>query len=520
MLKNIAKIIKKEFKSHTVSFFVLVAILAVAFFIRVYRVGDLLQFYYDQGRDALVIWKLWNEGKPFLIGPVTGLSGIFLGPAYYYLIAPFYLIGGGDPSYPAVFLVLLSVIALLLLYVLGAKMHSRKAGFIALFIGSFSYYLFTNSRWLSNPNPMYLISMLFFWSLWEITNWKIENKKWKMESGKWKLYKWWIIASLLVGLSLQFESASGVFYIPIFAVFALWQYRKLPNFKYIVLAGLAFLTTLTPQLIFNFRHDNIIFDNFGKLFFEEKAFKGVTKFIFEERMKYFWSVFSTKLLIDNRSAIVITTISLSTIISSFSKFKSRIIPLFAIFILIPMAGYILFQGNHGNIYDYYMIGFYLPMILLFSIGLGELLSHKLGFVFVGWFFYMFFAKNLPVIKNYITATEMTRPIAIEDQKKAVGWIQEDLFKNNINEFNVDVYVPPVIPHSYDYLFLWLGKKECGENFCGLEREKLLPVLYTIYEEDPPHPERLEVWMERQESIGKIEEETKFGQVTVQRRKRL
>src|SRR3989338_740654 len=94
----------KEIKSHPLAYIILMIILFSAFFIRIYRLNDLLGFYYDQGRDALVIWKLWHEGKPFLIGPVTGLSGIFLGPFYYYLIAPLYLIGKGDPVFPAFFL--------------------------------------------------------------------------------------------------------------------------------------------------------------------------------------------------------------------------------------------------------------------------------------------------------------------------------------------------------------------------------------------------------------------------------
>ena len=76
----------------------------VALFVRIYRTEALLRFYFDQGRDALVIWRLLHEGKFFLIGPVTGLDGIFLGPFYYYLIAPLYLLGGGSPVAPAVFL--------------------------------------------------------------------------------------------------------------------------------------------------------------------------------------------------------------------------------------------------------------------------------------------------------------------------------------------------------------------------------------------------------------------------------
>ncbi|KKQ76413.1 MAG: hypothetical protein US97_C0009G0012, partial [Microgenomates group bacterium GW2011_GWF1_38_5] len=146
----------KNFFQNWTSYLLLTIVLIAAFYIRIYRIDDLLGFYYDQGRDALVIWRLWHEGKLFLIGPVTGLAGIFLGPFYYYLIAPLYLIGGGDPVVVSIFLAALSVVALLFLYKLGSEMHSRTAGLIGAVIGGFSYYIIYNSRWLSNPNPMFL----------------------------------------------------------------------------------------------------------------------------------------------------------------------------------------------------------------------------------------------------------------------------------------------------------------------------------------------------------------------------
>ena len=52
------------------------------------------------------------------------------------------------------------------------------------------------------------------------------------------------------------------------------------------------------------------------------------------------------------------------------------------------------------------------------------------------------------------------------------------------------------------------------------REKQISLLYTLYEVDPPHPERLEVWLKRQATIGMVEEEAAFGGIVVQRRKRI
>ena len=208
----------KSFKKYFTFWNLLIFLmLLLAFFVRIYRTGDLLGFYYDQGRDAKVIWDLWHSGKTFLIGPVTGLPGIFLGPFYYYLIAPFYFLGNGNPVYPSVFLSFLVTCGLLVLYKTGQEIGGKKTGFLALLIGSFSGQLFFASRWLSNPTPILFSSILLFYSLVKI----IKQKK---------VNNWWYLAFLLAGVSFHFESASAAFYFPILFVFLIWQ-RKKTNLK-------------------------------------------------------------------------------------------------------------------------------------------------------------------------------------------------------------------------------------------------------------------------------------------------
>ena len=534
MLRNLTsakKFFIKEIRLNTISYVILFVVLLASLFIRVYRTQALLGFYYDQGRDALVVWDLWHEGKPFLIGPVTGLRGIFLGPFYYYLIAPFYLIGKGNPVYPAVFLAFVSCVAILFLYIASTKIHSRTAGLIAATIAAFSYKIFTHSRWLSNPNPILLTSVIFFWSLWEIEN---NNKDLKIKGQK--INFWGIVEALMVGLSLQLEAASAFFYILVIFIFFIWHYtnrcrtfslkglvailKEIRDDKLTLLVSFfVIVLTLVPQIAFNFRHDNILLNNFKDLFFEEKAFRGLTKFVLEERTKYFWRVFST-LFFDGRErfATLFITISFSMLIASFNKFKDKVLPLFTIFILPPVVGYYLFQGNYGNIYDYYMSGYYMIFILLFSIGMAELWRKKLGFLIFLAFFYHFFSLNKVLIGNYLTATPATRPIALEDEIAAVDFIYNDA-KVEREPFNVDVYVPPVIPYSYNYLLVWRGKIICGDDLCGMVEEEK-DVVYTISEPETIHLDRWENWSKRYEDTTSLEVVEKFGQVMVQKRRRI
>lgn len=516
----------KKIKSYFVnwiSYLLLAIILIGAFYIRVYRINDLLGFYYDQGRDALVIWNLWHGGKMFLIGPVTGLAGIFLGPFYYYLIAPLYLIGGGNPLYPSVFLCFLSVMAVLAVFLIGREMHSRTAGLIAAVIGGFSYYIFYNSRWLSNPNPMLLLSLLFLYSLWKIIS----------TSDK----KWWVIATFFMGISLHFESASAFFYLFVFIVFCIWRLftgsrlRALFSIDFwkeflrnnagtFIFALFAFLLTLMPQIIFNFRHDNILINNFLKLFAQDRAFsKPLTSFILFTRLDYFWSAFMGKIFIgQNKYSVIFASLSLAALVIGKNRMPKGLLTLFAIFLITPMIGYILFQGNFGNIYDYYLIGYFLPFILIFSLGLAELLKTFPGKFLVLVFFVAFFQVNLAPISGTM-GNPMDGPTDIKfgSQIKAVNWVFENAAGRGF--YNVDIYVPPVIPFSYDYLFLWQGNIKCGASLCG-KVDYQTPILYTLFEQDPPNPQRLGAWLDRQKGIGIVKDEARFGGITVQRRERI
>ncbi len=180
----------------------------------------------------------------------------------------------------------------------------------------------------------------------------------------------------------------------------------------------------------------------------------------------------------------------------------------------PIIGLTFFQGNFGNIYDYYLTGYYLIFLLLVAVTLGYLWKNNvLTKILVGYFIYLFLANNLPVIRGTITDKgDDARSVAFSNQKKIIDWVYQDAGSSS---FNVDVYVPPVIPYAYSYLFTWLG----STRYHKLPVEESIPLLYTISETDLPHPERLDAWQARQKGIGKVEKEAKFGGITAQRRVR-
>ncbi len=505
--KDLAKCVKLEISNNKVIYTLLFLILIGAFFVRAYRTTDLMAFHYDQARDALKIWRFWHEGDIFVVGPVTGLAGIFLGPLYYFMIAPLYLVSGGSPLYPALFLACLVVVAIFITYLIGKEMQGRVTGLMAAFIVSFSYYLVLAGRWVSNPTPIFLGSAFLFYALYKI-----------IMTGR---NIWWLVVAVAVSASLQFEAASAFFYLPILAIFYWWQKGKRPSKKIALLATAVFFVSIVPQIIFGLAHQNMLFENFINVFTKERSFRLNFWDVLDTRANYFWTVFASKIL-PTREKLVwpLLAFSLIGILSWKNKHKADILKLFLIFLGTPVVFYTLFQGNHGNMYDYYMTGYYIPMIILFALGLGALWQKSLYGKIVVFTFLIWFAQVNGILTRYYLIAGVDGPthVSLGNELQAVRWVYED--GKTVGRFNTDFYVPPVIPYTYDYLFLWQGSRLCSDDFCGWEREKSTQIVYILYEVDPPHPERLTNWLAKYTNTTIVLDEMSFGGITVQKRQRL
>src|SRR3989344_3797640 len=482
--------LKKEILGHKVVYVLLFAALVMGLFIRIYRTGAILGFYFDQGRDALKIWDFWHKGDIMLIGPTTGIAGILRGPFYYYLIAPFYLLGGGDPVAPAVFLAVLSIAAVVVLYYLGAKYFNRTVGLFAAIVASGSFYIMLASRWLSNPTPMLLLSVLLLWCMFAIH----DGKKWL-----------WVVVAFIAGSSLFH--------------FFIWQMKRknLPGVKIILVSIGAFVFTALPQVIFDIKSGGLLRASIAKFLIGEKSFKISFWEVMGQRFKFYYDVFASKIFhwIRPRELALLAVVGGSFLIFFRKLWQSDYFKITFLLFASPIVGLFFFQGNFGNIYDYYLTGYYLIFVLLFAIVLVEIWKLKwLGKAFVAFFFWVFITWNGMVDRYKIIAGfDGPGTVVLGNQKQAIDWIYEDAAGR---PFNTDVYVPPVIPHAYDYLFLWLGTTKYGYVPQGSEGD----LLYTLYEDDPPHPERLAEWLARQAGIGQVEQETSFGGITVQRRARI
>lgn len=486
-----------EIKNKKVEYFVLFIILFFTAFFRLFRLDQLLGFWYDQGRDALVIWDLLHYKRFFLIGPVTGIEGIFLGPFYYYLLTPFYFLGQGSPVMAAAGLSWLTVGATFLIYFLGKKIYGKEVGLLSAFLYGFSYSNVVFSRWLANPNPLPFFTMLVLLSFWLFLK---EKKSMAI-----------VLASFIIGLCLQLEAASAIFFLPATVVFIVWQ-RKRIGLKVLFFSFLAFFITLLPQLYFNFRHDGVLFEAFKKFLVADKSFHFGLIQTLKARVLLYYGIFFGKLLPEGNSLRLLCLALFSAAIIFFRKtLFTKEGKLLAIWLLSPIVGFLFYRGNRGYIWDYYFTGAMPAFFILYSAGLYFLLKKNFfGKVVVFLFLAVFSFLNLKNIKNYLVSGI---GIKLGAQTRAIDWIYE---KAENRPFNADFYVPPQVYYSYSYLMRWYGNGKYGRE----PETRQVKELYTLYEPDGEHPQFLKSWLERQDTIGKIEDDYSWGDITVQKRERI
>lgn len=491
---------KEEIKRNKIIYFLLILLLGVAVFVRVYRVDQILWFFYDQGRDALVVWDFIKTGKPFLIGPTTGLEGIFRGPFYYYLISPAFFIGRGNPAAAAAFLGILNSIGLIIVFALAAK-TSRVAGLIAAFLGAVSFNWIRNDRWLSNPSPISFFGPLTLLLLY-------------LSAKKSKYFIW---VGLLLGLNFQMETSGTMF--TLFGVIVWVIYQKIyRDLKSLLISIGLFLATFIPQALFDLRHNFLITKNFFKFIQtgngSGSSFGIPTAYQFDQRLKAVYATFIDKIEINPTNMGIGLILFILVVVFVNKKLReSLLVKLLLIWILVPVILIFFYRGNFERFYGYYFNSLIPAFFLLIGLTLATISKNLIGKIATLVFLVVFFMNQWQILPGYLNdQLDGENTIALGNQVKAIDWVYQDVGKG---EFNTDVYVPPVVPYAYDYLFKYLSDARYGR----LPDEKLVENLYTIREYDSDQ-KRVDAWTRRQEGIGSIEKVATFGGITVEKRKRI
>lgn len=268
-----------------------------------------------------------------------------------------------------------------------------------------------------------------------------------------------------------------------------------------------FAITFLPQLYFDFRHGHILFNAFKNFLITNKSFGGGgLAAIYPARLNFFYSTLTQRLFLNHG---IFTPLFLIASAISLLRFKNSppFLKVIYIWLLVPLFFLSFYTGNHGYVWDYYLTGIYPLTFILAGLALTRLKS--LGIILLAAALFL----NVSSLHKYLTQPLSTPGlVTLGTSLHAVDWVYAHAGNQ---EFNVDSYVPPVIPHSYNYLFLWRGTSKYSRQ----PSQNLVSRLYTIYEVDGEHPNLLSAWLSRQEQYGQVAQSISLGGVSAQSRTR-
>lgn len=216
---------------------VFVLVLA-GFLLRIYNLENWASFDYDQKIASWWIKSLLVDHKFSLVGQEVSLGGIFIGPFYYYFLAPFYWLSKLDPIAGNIAVSLVSIFTLILIYKVGTLMFNPKVGIIALFLYAFSSQVNFYDRTTAPSNLLMILSLLTVYFL-------IEKREHLMK---------WLGLGIIGGISFSVHP-TAMFLIPQTTLFLLIK-KKINRFFLIVIILTVF--GLLPLVIFDFRHEHML----------------------------------------------------------------------------------------------------------------------------------------------------------------------------------------------------------------------------------------------------------------------
>ncbi|MEK7517722.1 MAG: glycosyltransferase family 39 protein [Patescibacteria group bacterium] len=497
-----------QFVSRNYDKVMLFIILAVASFLRLYRISDYLTFLGDEGRDVLIVYNILH-GDFTLLGPTASVGGFFLGPIYYYFMAPFLWLFDYDPSGPAIMVALFGIGTAFLIYKVGSDFFGYATGLIAAFLYGISPLAIAYSRSSWNPNLMPFFSLLTLYILYKAVN---KNK-----------IKLFILCGFLLGIAMQLHYLSiflGVIiacYIFLTGSMPVQRYslresvfRILREYFYILLG---FFIGWSPFLAFEVRHgfpnirsiinfviggqetgeNSQFFVTIGNVFFRLFG-RLVTNFPPPEQVSL---QAHTPIAIWYYATLLLGIGSVAVLVYKFIKYfrdkdQFQKISLIIVWLVFGVG---LFGFYKKSIYDYYFgFMFPLPFILIGLLMSGlytnlhawtriRLIGKTLA---VGVFLLLFWINLQAIPFRYIPNRQLDQ---VEEISKFV------INKTDNKPFNFALITGGNSDHAYRYFFrIWNKDPVVIQNVeKDPKRTSVTDQLLIICEERPCHPLGHSLW---------------------------
>ncbi|MDO8486502.1 MAG: glycosyltransferase family 39 protein [Candidatus Staskawiczbacteria bacterium] len=364
---------------------VIILILVIAGFFRLYRISEYMNFLGDEGRDALMIQRILVDHDFPLLGPTTSVGNIYLGPLYYYMMTPPMAISWLNPVAGAVMVAIIGILTVGLVYFFARVWFGKLPAILSAFLYAISPVNIINSRSSWNPSP------LPFFTLVAILGLYLSRKR--------QNFRWFILTGISLAFAVQMHYLAFVL-LPIFLVLWIYQLTTKPKIKYFwqgtIGAIIAFLFLMLPLVIFDFKYNFLNYRAITTLFTTQGGTVNFNIFNDLLRMVPVYQDLLVTRYVTGINIIAGFTVSILILIPLIVAFKNSIKKLpWSYFVLIVwlFLGFIGLSVYKQDIYDHYL-GFLAPVPFLLLGAFVSLFKNKWQIIVFGILIFVLGFLNL------------------------------------------------------------------------------------------------------------------------------
>ncbi|MGE5041741.1 MAG: ArnT family glycosyltransferase [Candidatus Levyibacteriota bacterium] len=434
--------------------YLIILIVLLSLFLRIYKLNETMQFIPDQGWFYLAARNMLLTGKIPLVGIETSHTWLHHGPLWTYMLGILFAISRFNPVFPAYYMVFLGVLTVGAMYYAASKIFSKRVGLVASLLFAVSPLLVMNSRlpYHTSPIPLFVVILFYLTYLWVKGNPKV-----------------FPFIAFLLGVLYNHEITTFVFAIAVGIIFLYGMVKKeewlkkTVSVKIIFYSLLLFIIPMVPFILYDIGHGYK--QTFGflvwmayrvvklplgfvdKRFSESKTSSSIPEFFsyYKELVFPASSVFS----------LLILSGSFMSVLYLFLRKRSVPVVLLILFFVISILG--LFIHRAPIEADTLLVA---PFFIMFLTLLIETLLKSSRFFAVGVSLLVFIVlinSYLLFSTNFFTLPGEFQRISFSDRMKAVDKIIE---LSQGKKYNIkgkgELSDLPVFLMPYEYLLWWDG----------------------------------------------------------------
>lgn len=422
----------------------------IPFFIIVKPVFEgAIPFWYDPGRDLLMAWD--NLKKISLIGPTSGIPGIFYGPQWIWLLS----IGVAISKDPRV--VLFLIISLpyfvgipLAIYFLNKSLLEKLTTPAIWILTIFCFSSYISQIWSPNLAPLLLFILLtLFYKTKEIR----EERN----------IKRFMIMGLIYGLLLNHHISLGVVFLVTWTIYfstafflsILNKKRLKENLLNWLINTVSFwsglMIMLLPFFLFEVRHGFMQIKSLIFTLSQSTAVVGQIGISKYEIVQKFIERSSVAVSMPQQFSIFVIVLIIAGIFFNLLKkrFSKDDKKLLLFLVLNILSLFIVYFGTKNPVWNYHFIS--VEVIFIFLILLAVKKNRILQYVIFSWAILLLISKIFLFTQSLMKENGQGELMA---KKSNVEFIINDTKDSTFAYFAKN---PSIYSYDYDYIFRWIGE---------------------------------------------------------------